>query len=105
MKEEEKVIIDSDHIEELIKAEMYREALAYIVKKFYKAMRIELTDKGALEISINMFETVKSNTDLEEKQILANFIVMSIQEEQTFFNIIRISLLNVGLKLMKKEEA
>ena len=33
MKEEEKVIIDSDHIEELIKAEMYREALAYIVKK------------------------------------------------------------------------
>lgn len=100
------ITISMGHIEELAQAEMYREALAYLVKKFYETAEIGLTESGALAVSEYLFKVHKvSNPEQEDKEILWQYVAFAYQDEEGFFSSIKIALLKVGIELMKNKEA
>ena len=69
-------------------------------------MRIGLTDKGALSISNYLFdEIIKKLPGETEESICSSFILMAMEEEAMFFDVIKNALLNIGMELMKNEEA
>ena len=103
---EEKIMIDTDHIMSLILSNKYQDSVSYVVKKFYEAMKIGLTEKGAKEITNFLFETIKrEEPEIEEKEICSNLILLAMQDKEEFFELIKFALLKIGMKLVEKEEA
>lgn len=104
--EEKKVIIDTDHVMSLILSNKYRDSVSYVVRKFYEAMKICITEKGGEEITNFLFETIKiEEPEIEEKEICSLLILLAMQDKEEFFELIRCALLKIGMKLIEKEEA
>lgn len=104
--EEEKVMIDTDHVMSLILSNKYRESVSYIAGKFSEAMKLGLTEKGSEEVTNFIFETIKrEDPEIEEKEICSNLILLAMQDKEEFFELIKFSLLKIGMKLIEEEEA
>ena len=103
MKEEE-IKIDTNHVMLLMMSSEYRLALAYVVKKFYEAMGIGLTEKGAMAITNYLFDMmIKEEPEIKEKEICSEFILLAIQDQGEFIKIIKGALIEVGMELMKEK--